>query len=381
VPCRPAQCRRCGTAFPPDSQPARQVPHRVVELPPIRAQITEYQVWGCACAACGTRTWGALPAGTPRSGFGPRLQACAAVLAGSFGLSRRQVGTLLEELWGARVSLGALSHLEQRTVAALAPVYTEAGQATAAASVVHVDETSWREKGKRPWLWLAATAEVAYFRVADGRTRAAFTELLPPERGPDLPLRRVISDRFSSYAHLEPWRRGLCWAHLKRDFQACVDQGGAGVLAAHWALDELRKLFGHWHAFKTGGIDRSTLQERVAPVQQAFSALLELGARCGCRKTAALCHNLLQCWDGLWTFVREEGVEPTNNHAERCLRRAVLWRKSSFGTQSERGRRFVESMLTVTLTLRLQHRRVLDYVEAACRAALTQTAPPALLPA
>jgi transposase len=123
-----------------------------------------------------------------------------------------------------------------------------------------------------------------------------------------------------------------------------------------------------------------TFQERMSPVQRAFQALLHQGATCGCAKTEALCQNLLACWDGLWTFLREPGVEPTNNHAERCLRRGVLWRKTSFGTQSERGQRFVERILTATVTLRLQGRSVLEYLEAACRAALTHQQPPSLLP-
>jgi transposase len=189
-----------------------------------------------------------------------------------------------------------------------------------------------------------------------------------------------MSDRFSSYGHLEPWRRGLCWAHLKRDFQGCLERGGKGSGPARWALEEIETLFGHWHACKTGQIDRLALQARMAPLQRAFEALLHQGATCGCAKTEALCQNLLACWEGLWTFVREPGIEPTNNHAERCLRRGVLWRKTSFGTQSERGQRFAERMLTVTVSLRLQGRSVLDYLEAACRAALTHQCPPSLLP-
>ena len=382
VPCPPHHCRHCGhllEGLAPD--PERVRPHTVVELPPVRPEVTQYQCSACTCPACGTRTWGELPPGVPTGGFGPRLQALAATLTGVYRVSRRDAVAWLGDGCGVPLSLGALSHLEQRTAAALETAYGEAAQATAQAAAVNVDETSWREKRQRPWLWLAATPSVAYFRIADGRTRAAFHELLPPERGPDRPARRVMSDRFSSYSHLEPWRRGLCWAHLKRDFQGRRDAGGKGVTVAHWALDEIARLFRHWHAFRQGEIDRELLQARLAPVQAAFRTLLQMGAGCGCAKTEALCHNLLACWEGLWTFVREEGVEPTNNHAERCLRRGVLWRKTSFGTQSENGRRFVERMLTVTTTLRLQGRNICAYLEAACRAALNGTPPPSLLPA
>ncbi|HZG43512.1 MAG TPA: IS66 family transposase [Longimicrobium sp.] len=382
VPCPPHDCRHCGHSLDgvtPEPQRCRR--HTVIEIPPVRPEVTEYQCSACTCPACGTRTWGELPPGVPTGGFGPRLQALAATLTGVYRVSRRAAVEWLGDWCGVPLSLGTLSRLEQRTAAALEGAYREAGAATAQAAAVNVDETSWKEKRKRPWLWLAATQQVAYFRIADGRTRAAFQELLPLERGPDLPPRRVMSDRFSSYSHLEPWQRGLCWAHLKRDFQGRFDAGGPGRTVAHWALDEIAKLFAHWHAFRRGECDRVGLQERLAPVQEAFRALLRMGTTCGCAKTEALCQNLLTVWDGLWTFGREAGIEPTNNHAERCLRRGVLWRKTSFGTQSAGGRQFVERMLTVTTTLRLQGRSISDYLEAACRAALDGTPPPSLLPA
>lgn len=381
VPCTPPQCRGCGAAFAPSTTGDAFRRHVVVELPPIQPEITEYQLHARTCAACGTRTWGDLPIGVPTHGFGPRLQALATTLTGAYRLSRRDTVQWLADCLGVPMSVGALSRLEARTTLALAAAYQEAATATAQAAAVNVDETSWKERGKRPWLWLAATPLVAYFRIADGRTRAAFEELLPPERGPDRPPRRVMSDRFSSYGHPEPWQRGLCWAHLRRDFQGCLDLGGKGAWVARWALAEITKLFTHWHAFRARTETRATLQEKMAPVQQAFQTLLQAGSECACRKTAALCTNLLAGWAGLWTFVREPGVEPTNNHAERCLRRAVLWRKNSFGTQSEGGRRFVERLLTVTVSLRLQGRSVVEFVRRACQATLLGSTPPSLLPA
>jgi transposase len=118
----------------------------------------------------------------------------------------------------------------------------------------------------------------------------------------------------------------------------------------------------------------------MRPVEQRVKELLEAGSRSTHRKTRHTCQRILKLWGGLWTFVRVEGVEPTNNAAERALRRAVLWRRKSFGTQSEAGSRFVERILTVVTTLRQQRRDVLDYLTAACRAAVAQSSPGSLLP-
>lgn len=118
----------------------------------------------------------------------------------------------------------------------------------------------------------------------------------------------------------------------------------------------------------------------MAAVMECVEALLEEGAACGHRKTAGRCRKILELRLALWTFVRAEGVEPTNNAAERALRPAVLWRKGSFGSGSERGSRFAERMLTVAATCREQGRNVLDYLVAACEAHARGEPAPSLLP-
>jgi transposase len=202
-----------------------------------------------------------------------------------------------------------------------------------------------------------------------------FEKLLPPGRS-----RVVTSDRYAVYERVEAACRQCCWAHLKRNFQALVDLGSpTGRAVGNWALAEIRKLFHVWHRFQRGEIDRGDLQAGLAPVQESFRALLAMGSAGTCRKTATLCQDLEKWWESLWTFARLEGVEPTNNAAERALRGAVLWRKSSFGHQSEGGREFVETMLTVCGSLRLQDRPALPFVRAACEARLRGATGPSLL--
>jgi transposase len=191
----------------------------------------------------------------------------------------------------------------------------------------------------------------------------------------------VGSDRWSAYSRFAAKRRALCHAHLKRHFQALVDRGGEAEPIGRWGLAEIERLFALWHRFRAGDFDRQELQRRLVPLQARMGRLLRRGQESPDRKAAALCRELTKWWPALWTFARVEGVEPTNNAAERALRPAVLWRKGSFGSASEAGSRFAERLLTVAATCRQQGRRLLEFLVAAGEAALLGTAAPSLLPA
>jgi transposase len=172
----------------------------------------------------------------------------------------------------------------------------------------------------------------------------------------------------------------LCWAHLRRDFQAMIDRGGAAKPIGEALLDHADALFAWWRRVRDGTLARSTLQTYVGPLRAAFRHDLERGLGCGCAKTAGTCRELLADEKHLWTFVWRAGIEPTNNAAERALRHAVLWRKSSFGTDSAVGSRFVERLLTVVATCRQQGRDLFAYLTACHRAALNRQPLPSLLP-
>jgi transposase len=347
---------------------------QVVELPPLSLHVTEYQVHGRICPCCGRCSWGRLPPGVPIRGEGPRLQAFLALLTGRFRLSRRQAPELLRDLFGWAPALGTVSRLEAATSQALAPVVAALTPAVTAAPSLYVDETGWRQGKERPTLWAVVTETAVLFRLGR-RDRDTFTGLLTPAPG-----QVVVSDRYAVYDCLALAHRQLCWAHLARNFQALLERPG-GAVVARWAKDEIRRLFQAWHRFQRGEWAREQLQEALVPIQAAFRALLRLGAEGPCAKTATLCRQLLERWEALWTFAARDGAEPTNNRAERALRPAVLWRKSSFGHKSEGGQQFVERILTVAGTLRLQGQPVLAFLEAACRAALTGEAAPPILTA
>src|ERR671916_1723235 len=144
-----------------------------------------------------------------------------------------------------------------------------------------------------------------------------------------------------------------------------MDRGGQAEPIGRWVLAEIERLFARWHRFRTGEFDRSELRRRLIPLQARLGRLLRRGQENPDRKVAALCRELTKWWAALWTFSRVDGVEPTNNVAERALRPAVLWRKGSFGSDSEAGSRFVERLLTVVATCRQQGRGLLDFLVAA----------------
>jgi transposase len=374
----PERCRHCGQPFPEAAgrRRGRVWRHQVVELLPLAVRVTEYQMTARHCAACGKRTQAGLPAGVPQRSFGPRLTAVVSLLSGRYRLSRREVRQALGDLWGVRLSLGAVVRQEQAQSAALAPVVDEARAAVQQAAVVNVDETGWRQRQQRAWLWTVVTAELTVFLIDRSRGGAVVDGLLGAQFAGV-----VGSDRWSAYSRFPAERRALCHAHLKRDFEGLVDRGDEAESVGRWGLAEIVRLFTLWHRFEAGDFDRHELQRRLIPLQARLGRLLRRGQENPDRKAAALCRELQKWWPALWTFARVEGADPTNNVAERALRPAVLWRKGSFGSDSGAGSRFAERLLTVEATCRQQGRSLLDFLVAAGDAALEGTVAPSLLPA
>jgi len=354
----PATCEACQHDLPHAPGPNDPEPHwhQLVELPEIPLQVTEYQAHGRACRHCGHLTWAKIPDAIRDHGCGPRLTATLSFLSGVLHASKRGIEDFVETVLGVPIALGTVSNLEQEMSAALAVAHTEAQQAVQQAAAKNVDETGWKQAGAKCWLWGAATAWVACFVIAPTRGALGLAALLGTR------IKGIISsDRWSVYGRLKLGLRQLCWAHLKRDFQKLVDRGGPGQEYGELGLGAVHILFHEWHLFRGGG-SRATLQRELEPLRNAVRGWLEEGARCGDTKAATLCGNLLAVEPALWTFLYKKGVEPTNNHIERLLRPGVWWRKNAFGCHSESGCRFVERILTVTQTLRLQKRPVLEFL-------------------
>jgi len=370
---KPEQCTHCQAPISgEDPTPWR---HQVIELPPIQSVVTEYQWHQLVCPACGVTTRAPWPAGVPSGTYGPRVQATVALCTGAYRWSKRTTQQVMEEVFGVPMSVGTLSPLEQATTEAVAAPVEEARTYVHEQAVAHLDETSWRQGDKRAWLWVAVTSLVTVFVVRLSRGGQVARELLGEHFAGIL-----VTDRYSAYNWYPVRWRQLCWAHLLRDFAAMRDRGGASEEIGEALLAHAHQMFTWWHRVREGTLQHSTFRSYMTPLRREVERLLSVGSRCGVPQTAGTCRDILKRREALWTFVQVEGVEPTNNTAERSLRPGVLWRKGSFGTQSAEGSRFVESMMTVVATLKQQQRHILEYLTAACEAALRGDAAPSLLP-
>jgi transposase len=296
--------------------------------------------------------------------------------SGDYRMSKREIEQLVEDFFSVPIALGSISNLEQATSEAIAAPVENVAQAMRKESVVHADETGWYERSKRAWLWGAVAGSMALFLIRTSRGAKVAKELLGAAFAGIL-----VSDRWSAYTWVDVARRQLCWAHLLRQFRGFQDYGPEAHRIGQ-ALELLTETMFHaWHRVRDGTMPRVAFQELMNPLQAHVVAWLEEGTSCSVQKVAGRCGEILALEAALWTFVHVEGLEPTNNAGERILRQGVLWRKGSFGTDSPKGSRFVERILTVVTTLRLQKRNVLDYMTAACQAVLRGEPAPALLPA
>jgi transposase len=369
---KPSECRRCGERLRGrDPDPLR---HQVWEVPKLKAHVTEYQRHRLTCRACGTTTCAELPPGVPTSQAGPRLVALTALLMGCYRQSKRRTALFLSTVLGQPCSTGWVVKLQNQATCALRPAYDELAARLPHEPVLSLDETPTKEGPAKAWLWTYVAKSFSVFAVRPSREASGVRDLLGES------FQGVVHcDRARMYLTLQ--RLQWCWAHLKRDFQALVDGGdGQAKRLGHDLLRPTRALFKHWANYRDGTISRAALQRRMAPVRRAVERLLLRGIRSGNRSLVGMCRELHGHRPWLWAFVRQEGVEPTNNASERALRHAVIWRKLSFGTQSAAGSRFVETMLTTIETCRQQERPVFDYLVEAVQAHAARRITPSLLP-
>jgi transposase len=282
---------------------------------------------------------------------------------------------MLSDVLGVKLALGSVCNIENRLSEALRGPVEEAKQFIQEQPVVHADETSWLQDKKKAWLWAVACPLVAVFLVAASRGKAIAQSLLGCCYNGI-----AVTDRWSGYAWLPLSNRQVCWAHLVRDFQSWVDGGGVGEKIGRAILKSSRQMFGWWHQVRIGAMPRDVFSKKMRAVQLRVATALNEAEACGDSRIEGMAAKILQVESALWTFVDEEGVEPTNNYGEGIIRGAVIWRKLCFGTDSESGSRFVERIMTTVTSLKLQRRNVLEYLTEVYRCALAKKEPPSLLP-
>jgi transposase len=349
----------CGHVFVVEERVAVRAParHQVEELPRIATVVVEHQCQRVRCPECGGEGTGELPVGVAGSAFGPRLHAAVATLAVRNRVSRRDTVELCSELFGARISAGSVDAILSRTADALELPHQQLVGALRRSGRLNMDETGWRLKGQRRTLWGAFTEKLAVYRIAADRHEDRARELLDSHSG------IVTSDRWWAYNHLPLHRRQICWSHLQRDFTAQAEGIGAEREFGEAGLRICDELFWAWEIYQHIG-DRKELRRRIRLLRRELKPHLRRysGKAPRYKRTRGLARNLLKVWPALWTFADRRGVQPTNNHAERALRGAVIYRKLSLGSQSETGERRIERLLSASTTCRLQRRSLFEYL-------------------
>jgi transposase len=367
---KPSACRRCGTRLSgDDSQPWR---HQVWELPEIKPLVTEYQRHRRECPCCRETTCGALPVGVPTGQSGPRLVAFTALLMAYYRQSKSRTAQFLTTLLGQPCCPALTVKLQNLATDAARPAYDDLVARLPEQPHLNIDESPTKEASRKSWLWTFVAQPFTVFAVRATREATALSDLLT-DRFQGL----VTCDRAKMY-----WSCGRlqwCWAHLKRDIQALIDSDDPQVRRlGHDLMRPTKELFRQWYRFRAGEITRPGLKRLLTPQRETINALWLRGKCSGNPRLTGMCQELWNQRDWLWAFLDHEGVEPTNNAAERALRHAVIWRKLSFGTQSAKGSRFVETLLTVIETCRQQSRSVFQFLTTAIQALFANQSAPLL---
>ena len=344
----------CAADLVADGEPARR---QVEELPVMAVRVTEHQCHRVRCPGCGARRSGLLPADAAASAFGPRLQAAVVTLSVRNRISRRDVVELSEQLFRSRICTGTVDAILARTADALALPCEDLLERVRSAGAVNMDETGWRLRGGQRAIWGMFTERHAILQITASRHDDHAQHLLGASSA------IVTSDRWWAYNHLPIRRRQLCWSHLQRDFEFQAEGRGSDKELGEAGMEVCKELFWTWEIFQHTA-DRSELKRRVRLLQRELKAVLHEHAakHARYRQSRRFARALLKIWPALWTFAKHRGVQPTNNHAERCLRGAVIYRKLSLGSQSEHGEQRIARLLSAHTTCRLQHRSLHAYL-------------------
>jgi transposase len=352
----PVKCS-CGSAC--HGEPVPFYTHQVVELPEIELIVEDYVLYQAECSECGKMVKGEIPY-EKRTGYGPRLSAVIVELAGVHGDSRRGVQDFLVSVLGISVSQGAIQKIINRATEAITPHYEAIRGAARQAPVNHIDETSWKTNGCLRWLWTMTSVMASFFMINRHRSRAAFEELIGEWQG------ILVSDGYGLY---RKWVHGrqTCLAHLIRRAIGVSEHRDPDIAAVGINITKELQLLCHMAKVPPDIKEWNDFYQRLM-------LIFRLNGDCD-DVAGQLVRHLMREVDSLWTFLDVHGVEPTNNIGERSLRFPVMYRKRSFGTRQECGERFVERIMSLRQTCRIQTRRTFPVLVDALQAWLNRSSP------
>lgn len=359
IPVFPEACDRCGATLPsdPERPSGKYWRRQVIDIPEPKPEVTEYHLH-CIRCSCGAETWAKAPK-SARSGFGPRLTAFLAHLTGLHRVTRRGCQEIAKTIFGIDICLGSVCKLHEEVSESLAPAHAQAKESLPEQPVLNIDETGWKTQGKGRWLWVFVTPVAVFFHIAASRGSKVLKEILGDEyRG------ILCSDMYSAYKKFHKGVRQFCWAHIIRAIKGIKHscRSPDAVKFSKWMLSETGRMFALWHAFKRGDIDRKTLVLKSIPVRARMHKCLQQYVQSSDYDVRKAAKSLLNHWHGLFTFLEYEGVEPTNNSAERGGRPAVQWRKICFGNQSHDGEFLTARLLTAERSCALQGRNPFQFL-------------------
>jgi len=357
----PESCANCHSRFQSGLDGSellgRYLRYQMIDIPPIVPHVTEYHL-RCVKCECGATTWAEIPSNA-RSGFGTRLTALLVYLTACHRVTRRGCQDIARTLLGFDISLGSVCKLHQEVSQSLEPACEQVRRALSAQEVLNVDETGWRSMGKRMWLWIFVASHMAFFTVSRSRGSKVLKEVIGAVYSGIL-----CSDRFSAYNAYHKGLRQVCWAHILRDLKgvkhAC--RSPDAVKFSKWMLKEIGRMFALWHAFRDEQLDRQVLVRKSVPIRARMNRCLQIYLHSSDHEVHTFAKGLLKSWAHLFTFLEHEGVEPTNNSAERGIRPAVQWRKICFGNRSEKGELLTARLLTATRTCILQQTNPFEFL-------------------
>lgn len=330
--------------------------HQVYELPEIKLEVTEYHVPKGICQCCGQKHIASLPEEITWGITGHRLTSFMSSLVADYQLSRMDLKRFLKEYLNFSVSEGLIYKKEKIVTKALEEPVNNLLAEIKQSKSVNMDETGHFRSGKKEWMWAMCSTVAVHFAILASRGKKAMRSLMGDYEG------IIISDRYGVYNDFE--HRQVCWAHLKRDFTRLAEKKDKVIRRiGKELLNQTNKLFEKWHLFKKNKLSREILIKECCSIRRQIGELLEQASYTDpALKAARFAKNLLTRFDSLWLFLYEDNIEPTNNHAERCLRKNVIWRKKYFGTQSEMGNLFVSRTASIIMTCRLQMKNASEYL-------------------
>ncbi|UJQ21340.1 IS66 family transposase [Wolbachia endosymbiont of Delia radicum] len=322
--------------------------HQKVDIPEIKPYVVEYQLEHGRCRKCGKRRSSSLPKGVTPDTFGPRAKSVIAALSGFYKNSKREVASIINEIFNLSISVGSISNSEHRVASKCRELYEQIEQEISRSKVLHIDETSHYNKGKLGWCWIFASNQASFVKLTESRGMKVLKNNVCCNHNS-----LVVTDRYAVYNYFSDKKRQICWAHLTRDFERLAHSWNIEVKILGCYLRHVAtELFGLKKALQKNEIDVFRFTKRAKKLRKRtryyLKKIFHLPETIGASRVAK---NILKSETMIWKFLDDpRNIPLTNNFAERQIRHYVVYRKNSYFTQSKRGNTFLERIISLYLT-------------------------------